>query len=32
MTKYFIDNNATAGKNAVATADLLKNTVEKVID
>ena len=32
MTKYFIDNNATAGKNAIATADLLKNTVEKVID
>jgi len=32
MTKYFIDNNATAGKNAVATADVLKNTVEKVID
>ena len=32
MTKYFIENSATAGKNAVATADVLKNTVEKVID
>jgi len=32
MTKYFIENSATAGKNAVATADVLKNTIEKVID